>query len=237
MPQIGQQQTRPPNLGPGEPNPPEWVHYLQELLNYFYQMQVVNLDGKYGSQTQGAVEHLRGQLHLSAEAVVDEDVWRVLEGTTSASDEDGIGEDVDKSVTLVTGDEETSWAAAIAMVTTSNGNTNDLDAVLARSPQRRRTAAEASRFAAAEYGLSSHDCHPTQPQSWAGVLRAHGALWVAAPNDEYWVFVVAGIRTEEGNKVKMHVLDPRDGEDWYEFAEIVRYYQFSEGTIQVLAGG
>lgn len=232
------QQTKPPNLGPTEENPQPWVEYLQQMLNWFYQMQVVSQDGVFGHQTRNAVEHLRGQLGLSAEPVVDEQLWKELEGSggSSGSSGEGVGDPVDISVELVSGDEETSWAAAIAMVASSNNNPQTLDAVLAKSPQRQRTATEARQIAAEHFGMTEQACHASQAESWAGVLRAHGALWVQVPGDEHHVFVVAGIKTE-GDAVKIHVLDPRNGyNDWAEFPTFRDDYRMTEGTdIQVLA--
>jgi hypothetical protein len=224
---------KPPNLGPTEENPRSWVEYLQQMLNWFYQMQVVTQDGVFGNQTMHAVTHLRGQLHLSEEPVVDEELWKQLEGTSGG----GVGDPVDVTVELVPGDGETSWAASIAMVASANSNAQTLESVLAKSPQRQRTATEARQIATEHFGFAPQDCEASEEESWAGVLRAHGALWVQVPDDEYHVFVVAGIKTED-DVVKIHVLDPRTGHnEWPEFAKFREAYHLNEGVgIQVLAG-
>lgn len=239
MTDSSQQAEQPPTLEPNGTNPRQWVEYLQQMLNWFYQMQVVTQDGVFGSRTQDAVAHLRGQLGLSSEALVDERFWKELEGAGSggsAGSGGGVGEPVDVSVQLVPGDEETSWAAAIAMVASSNNNAQTLDTVLAASPQRQRTATEARQIATEHFGLREQTCHGSQAESWAGVLRAHGALWVQVPNDEYHVFVVAGIRAE-GDDVRIHVLDPRNNDDqWAEFPEFCSGFQIGDGAdLQVLA--
>ncbi|GAB3459423.1 papain-like cysteine protease family protein [Actinophytocola sediminis] len=230
------QPAKPPILGQGKENPQQWVAYLQEMLNWFYGMQVVSQDGDFGHHTRNAVKHLRGQLGLSAEPVVDARLWKELEGAGAADDGDGIGEPVDVAVTLVPGDAETSWAAAIAMVASANDNPQTIDTVLATSPQRGRTATEARALAAERFGLREQACHASRAESWAGVLRAHGALWVQVPGDEYHVFVVAGIRAD-GDVVHVHVLDPRTGYDaWADFAAFCAGYHLTQGAdIQVLA--
>jgi hypothetical protein len=247
------QQQAPPTLGPGQENPEEWVKYLQEMLNWYYQMQVVNQDGEFGSQTRKAVEHLRGQLHLSAGAVVDAEVWRAIGDSASRSsgrrsggergesDEDAgqdVGEDVDVPVTLVTADPEVSWAAAIAMVATAGNNAQTVEAVLERSPQHNRTASEARQIATEHFGLSEKDCRGDRAESWAGLLRAHGALWVPVPDVDDHVFVVAGIG-QDGDEVRIHVLDPRTGADeWVDFATFRDAYEMADGVdLKVLAAG
>lgn len=230
----------PPTLGPGEENPQPWVEYLQQMLNWFYQMQVVSQDGDFGHQTRHVVTHLRGQLGLSAEAVVDERLWKELEGSGSAGGaggSGGVGEPVDVTVTLVTGDEETGWAAAVAMVASANNNPQTVDDVLAASPQRRRTGTEAAQLATERFGLSARTCHASQAESWAGVLRAHGALWVPVPGDDHHVIVVAGIRAE-GEEAEVHVFDPLSGtENWLAFATFRADYRIADGAdLEVLAG-
>ena len=238
MPETSQQ-SKPPEISPTE-HPEEWVLYLQQMLNWFYQMQVVVQDGNFGSQTRGVVEHLRSQLGMSVEPLVDERVWKELEGSgtgTGTGSGEGVGEGAEFSVQLVRGDDETSWAAAIAMVATSNNNTKTLEDVLAASPQRQRTAAEAHQLATDSFGLAAHTCHTGQAESWAGVLRAHHALWVPVPGQDHYVIVVAGIKTE-GDAVKVKVLDPHDGQDtWVGFTEFCEAFHFTDGPdVEVLAG-
>jgi hypothetical protein len=252
--QSGQQ--APPTLGPGQENPEEWVRYLQEMLNWYYQMQVVNQDGKFGAQTANAVEHLRGQLHLSDGSEVDAEVWKAIgdggsrgtgnssgaeHGEQGESEQDGsedVGAGTDVPVTLLATDPEVSWAAAIAMVATAGNNAQTVESVLERSPQRNRTASEARQLAVEQFALSEKNCRGDRAESWAGLLAAHGALWVPVPDVDDHVFVVAGIG-QNGDEVQIHVLDPRTGADeWADFATFRDDYNMVDGVdLKVLAAG
>ncbi len=218
---------KPPRLGDGEENSEEWVLYLQQMLNYFYQMQVVPQNGDFDHTTRHAVEHLRGQLGLSAESVVDDELWKQL-----GVEEEQV-DDVDRAVTLVTGDEDTCWAAAFSMVLAAKGDTRSVDEIC--GTQRRRSATEA-REAASTLGCTASTCYAGRAGSWSGVLRAHGALWVPVPSSDQHVIVVAGIRTND-SAVHIHALDPLDGnEDWLPFDEFrERYGIGEEDEIEVLS--
>ncbi|OLF16160.1 peptidoglycan-binding domain-containing protein [Actinophytocola xanthii] len=267
MTQSGQQ--APPTLGPGQENPEEWVKYLQEMLNWYYQMQVVSQDGEFGAQTRNAVEHLRKQLRLPDGAEVDEQVWRAIgdsgsrgsggsggehgrrgeggehgeHGEHGESDQDAeydagqdVGEGTDVPVSLLTADPEVSWAAAIAMVTSSAGNGQTVESVLEKSPQHNRTANEARQLATEQFGMSEKDCRGDRVESWAGLLRAHGALWVPVPDVDDHVVVVAGIG-QNGGEAQVHVLDPRTGADeWADFGTFRDAYNMADGVdLKVLA--
>ena len=56
----------------------KWVKYLNQMLNYYYQMQVVPEDGHYDSQTANVVSHYRGLVGLPAGQHVDKEMWLKL---------------------------------------------------------------------------------------------------------------------------------------------------------------
>jgi hypothetical protein len=218
---------KPPRLGEGEENSAEWVLYLQQMLNYFYQMQVVPQNGEFDHTTRHAVAHLRGHLNLSGEAIVDDELWKKL-----GVDEEQV-EDADVDVTLVAADEDTCWAAAFSMILAAKGEAKTVDELC--GGQRRRSATEA-RNAASELGFSASTCYAGHAGSWSGVLKAHGALWVPMPSNDQHVIVVAGIRTND-SAVEIHPLDPLYGnEDWLAFDGFREHYGISEeDEIEVLA--
>jgi hypothetical protein len=218
---------KPPQLGDGEENSSEWVRYLQQMLNYFYQMQVVPQNGEFDDTTRHAVAHLRDHLGLSGEAIVDDELWKQL-----GVEEEQVT-DVDKDVTLVPADEDTCWAAAFSMVLAAKGETKPVDDIC--GGQRRRSATEA-REVASTLGFGPSACSAGNAGSWSGVLQAHGALWVPVPSNDQHVIVVAGIRNAEAG-IEIHPLDPLYGnEDWLAFDEFCQHYGFGEqAEVEVLA--
>ncbi|HVK21840.1 MAG TPA: peptidoglycan-binding domain-containing protein [Actinokineospora sp.] len=65
-----------PDLSPNESS--EWVQYLQQLLNHYYQQTVVPESGEYDETTVNAVRHFRAQNGLPESDSVDSDVWDLL---------------------------------------------------------------------------------------------------------------------------------------------------------------
>jgi Papain-like cysteine protease AvrRpt2 len=67
-----------PDLSEGSDNE-KWVKYLQQTLNYYYQMQVVPESGTFDSQTAHVVAHYRDQApDLHGGSHVDKDMWVML---------------------------------------------------------------------------------------------------------------------------------------------------------------
>lgn len=67
-----------PDLSEGSDNE-KWVKYLQQMLNYYYQMQVVPESGTFDSQTAHVVAHYRDQApDLHGGSHVDKDMWVML---------------------------------------------------------------------------------------------------------------------------------------------------------------
>jgi Putative peptidoglycan binding domain len=67
-----------PDLQPGEVS--EWVLYLQQMLNHFYQQDVVPESGEFDDTTASAVSHFREQNGLDEGSTVDWTVWDRLTG-------------------------------------------------------------------------------------------------------------------------------------------------------------
>src|SRR5439155_7805488 len=68
-----------PKLRYGQENKPDWVRYLQELLNFYYQMQVCPQSGEFDATTANAVEHLRKQKSLEGDgSEVNLAVWQAI---------------------------------------------------------------------------------------------------------------------------------------------------------------
>jgi peptidoglycan hydrolase-like protein with peptidoglycan-binding domain len=67
-----------PDLEPGESS--EWVLYLQQLLNHYYEQEVVPENGEFDETTASAVSHFREQNGLDKESKVDWTVWEKLTG-------------------------------------------------------------------------------------------------------------------------------------------------------------
>ncbi|HEU5474583.1 MAG TPA: papain-like cysteine protease family protein [Actinophytocola sp.] len=77
-----------PELKPGSTDT-KWVTFLQEMLNYYYQMQVVSEDGNFGGQTVGVVRHFREQNSLDDGDTVDKEFWAKLGLQDSTSQSGG----------------------------------------------------------------------------------------------------------------------------------------------------
>ena len=67
-----------PDLEPGETS--EWVLYLQQLLNHYYEQEVVPESGDFDETTASAVSHFREQHGLKEGSTVDWTVWEKLTG-------------------------------------------------------------------------------------------------------------------------------------------------------------
>jgi peptidoglycan hydrolase-like protein with peptidoglycan-binding domain len=82
--------AHPTGAGANEPRPDplpdldadstetDWIKYLQQMLNYHYQSQVVTENGQYDTQTAGAVEHFRSQQGLHPGPNANAKVWEKL---------------------------------------------------------------------------------------------------------------------------------------------------------------
>ncbi len=96
---AGRQQSKlPERLDPSSPHdpdpmeikdgmhPPRWISYLQQMLNYHYQQEVVNDNGEFDGLTATAVSHFRTQNNLPAGDHVDIAFWNKL-GVEDAPDQ------------------------------------------------------------------------------------------------------------------------------------------------------
>ena len=189
-----------------------WVMYLQQMLNYFYKIQVVTEDGVYGPTTDNAVSHFRELHQYSGPAVVDAEIWKLL------GHEEKQLENVDKQATLVPcTDASLCWAAALATVLNAKGGgSKDATAIRTEVHAGDSVAAHQAHDYGVQLGLSPINCNLDDPPSWSSVLKTHGPAWFA-PSDNHFV-VVSGIRKQE-DAVQIHVLDPLAQEHWTTFDE------------------
>lgn len=81
--------TETPNLSPGQSS--DWVLYLQQMINHYYQQSVVPESGEFDGTTADTVRYLRQQNGLSDTADVDGAVWALLTGQGGGSDYSGGG--------------------------------------------------------------------------------------------------------------------------------------------------
>jgi hypothetical protein len=220
---------------------PRWITYLQQMLNYHYQTEVVPTSGDFEWLTARAVSHFREQNELGEGAFVDIPFWSKL-GVEDAPDEQPGGQhngqqggqgfsDVDWGVSPVDlADASVSWAASMAIVL----NTREGDLTVERLCERAGVAVERKSWHEAQTvglgcGMYVVTCHGAAEAEWAGILNQHGPLWVPNPNDEYHVVVVAGV-VHDGDHAAIHVLDPARGSDqWLPFSDFVSSYGITEG--------
>src|SRR5256885_3485281 len=130
---------------------PRWIAYLQQMLNYHYQQEVVPDRGEFEWLTARAVQHFREQNHLPPGSHVDREFWGKLgvedppedtshSGSGSHSgdaghgggDHQGGGDDFADiqydNVTLVDmPDSYMSWAATLASLANTKGESYTVD--------------------------------------------------------------------------------------------------------------
>ncbi|HET9141330.1 papain-like cysteine protease family protein [Actinophytocola sp.] len=247
-----------PELEPGSTNT-QWVTFLQQMLNYYYQMQVCAEDGHFGGQTAGVVERFRKEKKLPAGDSVDTAVWGKLglqdspaqsggqgqsgqhgQGQQGGGSQDADFDPVDWQVTMeAAGSNETCWAAALAMVLRYRGDNYTVEDLCQRGNVSATDWTPASRALEIGAGLSmrSMTCQAGVAASLAADLKAHGPLWTPVPGDEYHIVVLTGITPYEGNP-HVHVLDPLGGNDvWLSMADLASGYGIGESfSGEVLAG-
>lgn len=231
-----EKKPKAPELGTGKDNSDtDWVFYLQQMLNFKYQMQVVEEDGRWGAVTSNAVAHFRQHYGLGTDDVVDAATWKEL------GHEEKQVESVDKSATLVQAtDSDLCWAAAIATLLSSKGGEHTVDKVCEDSGlgkakhgflEIQHLSTEKIKFTLAETAVGD-------AASWSSALKSHGPLLMPV-NGEYHMVVVSGIRPKD-DAVEIHVLDPiANKSDWLEFEQafLVHYNISVDAEIELLAAG
>jgi peptidoglycan hydrolase-like protein with peptidoglycan-binding domain len=65
-----------PDLGWGDSG--EWVTYLQQMLNHYYEQDIVPETGEFDDTTANVVQHFREQHGLPDGSTVDYLVWEKL---------------------------------------------------------------------------------------------------------------------------------------------------------------
>jgi hypothetical protein len=266
---VGRGGKRPDELPykePGDVDPPEgtrdehgtevsrWITYLQQMLNYTYQMQVVMEDGHFGSMTANAVSHFREQTNLPAGEFVDKEFWLKLgvqdlaaewdrqnagRGGSGAGGQQGSGgssggtdfSEVDLGVSMVQANtNEACWAAALATVLNYRGESYDTDSLCEQNGQSTQewTSLQRATAIGAQLGLNQVVCQGGTAASLAEAMSNHGPLWTPVPGNEYHVIVLAGVTANEGNP-QVHVLDPTTGADsWLPMADLTAQYGISD---------
>ena len=217
---------------------PRWITYLQQMLNYHYQTEVVPTTGDFEWLTARTVSHFREQNGLGEGTFVDIQFWNKLGVEDAPDEQQGDGQqagqgfsDVDWGVSPVDlADASVNWAACIAIVL----NTREGDITVESLCERAGVAVERKSWHEAQTvglgcGMYVVTCHGAAEAEWAGILNQHGPLWVPNPHDEYHVMVVAGV-VHDGDHAAIHVLDPARGSDhWLPFSDFVSSYGITEG--------
>jgi hypothetical protein len=213
-----EEKPKAPALGTGQPNPTDWVFYLQQMLNFKYQMQVVEENGTWDAATANAVAHFREYYGLGSGDTVDKKTWKEL------GHEDEKLENVDKPATLVEEpDSDLCWASAIATVLKAKGGDHTVEKVCeeAGTGKTKQGYGEVSMFAQDKFHLAQTGVKADSAASWSKALKGHGPVLSPTSTDHH-ILVVAGIRAAEGDeeKVEIHVLDPISKQDkWLKFQE------------------
>lgn len=243
LPERLKEGDQDPAQGSGQAAP-RWITYLQQMLNYHYQEEIVPTNGEFEWLTARAVSHFREQNGLGEGAFVDIAFWNKLgvedaPETTSTESAGSQGQhtqsadfaDVVHPVALVDlPDSELSWAAALAIVLNYGGADLTVESLCERAgaPLRRMTWHEAQPIGQS-LGLRLATGQGNTAQAWAALLHDHGPVWMPDPTNEYHVVVVAGIG-HDGDQVLVHLLDAESHSDsWVPFADFVSAYGITEG--------
>lgn len=217
-----EQKNKPPVLKDDNANShTDWVFYLQQLLNYAYEQQVLREDGHWGAHTANAVEHYRKHYNLGNDAVVDAETWKKL-GYTEAAKAAEV-KDIQHDVQLVKApSEDLCWAAAAATVLSTGTEQTDVDKVCekAGTGRVRLTFTELAQHAS-ELRLQTVSVKVNDPLSWTGALESEKAI-MSLTKEAHLMVVVTGIRKSPANaeKVDLFVMDPvYDRREWVDFHE------------------
>lgn len=239
-----------------DPAETKWVIFLQGMLNYHYQVLTVAESGYFDSETAKAVQRFRSENGLGYGDHVDEDVWHALgveaetkgkgKDKAKTTDEAESSDDGQSSFENIFLDDvsfvdapndDTCWAATLAMVLNRSGNSYDVDSLCEEvgvSNQDRKTWQEA-RSIGTGLGMYAVSCDCSSPENLAGVLKHSGPLWTPVPADDYRMIVVTGVWNTDG-QIDVHVLDPVSSHaDWMEFDEFIQTYGFGSGHAELLA--
>jgi hypothetical protein len=223
-----------PDLSQGDSG--EWVSYLQQMLNHYYQQSVVPESGDFDETTANTVQHFRQQSGLADGTGVDTELWEALLGGSGGSDKDKDDsggtpsggpegeerdpddpdanerqefEGVEFDVALESQpDDTTCWAASMIMVLNARGGSYTVESLCEEAgvDHEGKTYSEALPIGTG-VGMYEVYCACWLEDGWAEVLKANGPLWTPVPGNEYHIIVVAGIR-DNGEAAEIHVLDP-----------------------------
>lgn len=233
-----------PELGPGKENDPGWVTYLQELLNFYYQMQVVDQNGHFDHATENVVSHLRDFIGIGP-GHVDLQVWQALgaespagtDSNSSSSSAGGTVHEQDHTVQIVDTQGEAGWAAAMAIVLNAKAGGNYTTESLCQqanvSTSDRKGWQDVVSIARETFRMVPVDCHGGTAAGWSTALQ-NSPLVVVNPRDEHNVFVVAGVKADGS----LHVLDPSNNnyDNWMTFATFTEHYDINDGYNAELLG-
>jgi hypothetical protein len=250
-----------PHLAEGSADE-KWVKYLNQMLNYYYQMQVVPEDGHYDSQTANVVSHYRGLVGLPAGTHVDKEMWLKLgvedshaaweerqrtkaksaqrgaaaqHGAGQHGGDHGSFEPQHYAVNLIPLTSAGScWAASMAMVLNFKGGSHTVASVCEHGHIDPNDFKSAGEVVSigTEMGLQQVYCDGTSAAGWAEALHT-GPLWTPIPGNDSNVIVVAGINGS-GDDVTVHVLDPAQNyDDWMGFSDFSQHYSFGD-SLQLL---
>ncbi len=234
-----------PDLGPDKHNESQWVTYLQELLNFYYQMQVVDQNGHFDHATERAVSHLKEFLGLGSNAEVDRQVWQALgaesPGGTEATNNSSASTTInvqarDHHVQLVEIQGEASWAASIATVLNAKAGGSHTTETLCQQANAtttdRKGWQDVVTAATGGLGMRAISCHGGTAAGWSEALQ-DTPLVMPNPRDEYNVIVIAGIKADG----HVHVVDSAHNFDnWMTFADFTSHYDINDGYNAELLG-
>jgi Papain-like cysteine protease AvrRpt2 len=254
LPKLLHQGMEDPSEGTKDPkdhtkDAPRWITYLQQMLNYIYQMQVVMEHGKFDDITANAVRHFREQNHLDPGEHVDIEFWKKLgvedapahgagAGAGAGAQQgggqhgDGSFQDVDGySVTLVQKTtEESRWAAALATVANLRGDGLTVESLCQRAntTEYEQIDVQRAQGVGADLGLRVVACNGATAQVLAETLYSYGPLWTPIPGDDYHQIVLAGIKANGGHPT-VWVFDPATGGDsWMALTDLASHYGINE---------
>jgi peptidoglycan hydrolase-like protein with peptidoglycan-binding domain len=239
-----------PDLGPGKENESQWVMYLQELLNFYYQMQVVNQDGHFDHQTENAVSHFRDFMNLGAGSEVTREVWQALgaeapggndtshsssSSSGGASGSGGSVEERDHHVQIVELQGEATWAASAAIVLNAKAggsyNTETLCQRVNATTSDRKGWQDLVNLAS-DLGMRLIPCQGGTAAGWSNALQ-DTPLCMPNPGDEYNIIVIAGVKADG----HLHVLDPKyNFDNWMTWSDFASHYSINDGYNAELLG-
>jgi hypothetical protein len=251
LPQLLQEGQHDPDESAHQPR---WIAYLQQMLNYHYQQEVVPDSGEFEWMTARAVRHFREQNHLPEGSHVDHEFWSKLgiedtpqdtshsggaghagggaDGGAGGGADGGQGGDFTDvqydNVTLVDmPDNYMSWAATLASMANTKGESYTVDSFCEHihAAKEQKTSAQAEDAAlGANLGFFRASVNGSTAADWAAVLSSNGCALWMPDPSNDDHSLIVAGVRHGAGGAEIKVLDPNGSSGWMALADFTATY-------------